>query len=99
MASARDNPGMDQAIAQALDMVLPNCVMGLGSGRAATAFVLALGERVRQGLNIRAVPTSNATAQLAGELGIPLTTLAEVDQLDIAVDGADEVDPQANLIK
>src|SRR5262249_49273638 len=73
---------------------------GLGSGRAATAFVKALAERVQAGrLKVRGVPTSRATADLAGQLGIPLTTLAEVERLDADVDGADEVDPHLDLIK
>jgi ribose 5-phosphate isomerase A len=74
-------------------------VIGLGSGRAAFAFVHALSEHVRGGLRIRGVPTSQGTADLADQLGIPLTTLADVEGLDVAVDGADEVDPQLRLIK
>ena len=61
-----------------------------------------LGERVRSGLSIRGVPTSEGTAQLARQLGIPLVTLEELDgptPIDLAVDGADEVDPQLNLVK
>src|SRR2546423_1046950 len=73
--------------------------VGLGTGRAASAFVHALAERVRQGLTIRCVPTSEATRRLAETLGLSLTTLAEVGDLDLTVDGADEVDPQLHLIK
>jgi ribose 5-phosphate isomerase A len=83
----------------ALIMVENNSRIGLGTGRAATEFVKALGQRVREGLQIQAVPTSQATAQLATELGIPLLPLAEALPLDITVDGADEVDPRLNLIK
>lgn len=83
----------------AIAMIRDGDAIGLGTGRAATAFVRALGERVRAGLNVRGVPTSAATAALAREVGIPLTTLADVDQLVITFDGADEVDPQLNLIK
>jgi len=83
----------------ALAMVSDGQVLGLGTGRAATDFVKALGQRVRAGLRVRGVPTSQTTADLAKQLGIPLTTLAEIAELDIAFDGADEVDPQLRLIK
>jgi ribose 5-phosphate isomerase A len=83
----------------ALERVADGQVLGLGTGRAATEFVKGLGDRVRGGLRVRGVPTSQATADLATRLGIPLTTLAEVDTLDIAFDGADEVDPRLQLIK
>jgi ribose 5-phosphate isomerase A len=84
---------------QALAYVADGQVLGLGTGRAATAFIMALGERVRAGLRIRGVPTSQVTADLAGQLGIPLVSLADVECLDLAFDGADEVDPQLRLIK
>ncbi len=83
----------------ALDLIQDGMVLGLGTGRAATAFVKALGERVSHGLKIRGVPTSERSAALAKQLGIPLVTLEDVEYLDIDVDGADEVDPQLNLIK
>jgi ribose 5-phosphate isomerase A len=84
---------------RALDFVTEGSVIGLGSGRAATAFVRSLGERVRGGFRIRGVPTSQATAEVAREVGVPLTSLAEAATLDLTVDGADEVDPQLDLIK
>jgi ribose 5-phosphate isomerase A len=84
---------------RALEMIADGAAVGLGSGRAATEFVHALGRRVQAGLRIRGVPTSEATAELARRLGIPLGSLEEIESLDIAVDGADEVDPQLNLIK
>jgi ribose 5-phosphate isomerase A len=87
------------AVAKALEFVRAGTVVGLGSGRAASAFIRTLGERVRQGLDVRGVPTSEATAKLATDVGIPLTTLDQVDQLDLTVDGADEVDPRLDLIK
>jgi len=87
------------AAQRALDFVQNDTAIGLGSGRAASAFVRALGERVRTGLNVRGVPTSQATAVLAREVGVPLTTLEDDPDLDLTVDGADEVDPQLNLIK
>jgi ribose 5-phosphate isomerase A len=61
--------------------------------------VRALGQRVAGGLDVRGVPTSETTAALARQLGIKLVTLDEVDAVDVAVDGADEVDPRADLIK
>jgi ribose 5-phosphate isomerase A len=73
--------------------------VGLGTGRAATAFVRALGARVRGGLKIVAVPTSESTRTFAESLGIPLTTLADAGILDLTIDGADEVDPRLDLIK
>lgn len=83
----------------ALDFVKSGQTLGLGTGRAAEAFVHALGERVAQGLDVRAVPTSVRTEALARELGIPLLTLAEARRLDVTFDGADEVDPQLDVIK
>lgn len=74
-------------------------VLGLGTGRAASGFVREVGARVREGLAIRGVPTSRATRRLAVSLGIPLIGLDEAVRLDLAVDGADEVDPEWNLIK
>ena len=84
---------------QALAMIEDGTVIGLGTGRAATEFVKALGGKVRDGLKIRGVPTSAATAVLAKELGIPLTTLEESGELAITFDGADEVAPNNDLIK
>jgi ribose 5-phosphate isomerase A len=84
---------------KALEFVRPDAVVGLGSGRAAMEFVRALGRKVAAGFNVRGVPTSIATADLARQVGVPLTTLEEVVVLDVAIDGADEVDPQLNLIK
>ncbi len=89
-----------QLIAQrALEFVPEGSSIGLGTGRAATAFIHALGEKVRAGFRVRGVPTSEASAQLATKLGIPLTTLDECPALDVDLDGADEVDPAGNLIK
>ncbi len=74
-------------------------MVGLGTGHAATEFIHGLGARVKAGLRVRGVPTSQASADLARRLNIPLTTLDEVDAIDVDVDGADEVDPACNLIK
>ena len=83
----------------ALDFVKSGQTLGLGTGRAAEAFVRALGERVAKGLDVRGVPTSVRTEALARELGIPLLTLAKAGQLDVTFDGADEVDPKLDVIK
>jgi ribose 5-phosphate isomerase A len=87
------------AAERALEFVKQGDRIGLGTGHAASAFAVALAARVRQGLDVRAVPTSQATAEQARGLGIPLTQLEDVDALDLTVDGADEVDPQLDLIK
>lgn len=84
---------------KALEYVRDGQTLGLGTGRAATAFVRALGARVKQGLKVRGVPTSEATAKLARELGIPLLTLEDAGELDVTFDGADEVNPRLDLIK
>lgn len=83
---------------RALDLVRDDTIVGLGSGRAATAFVKALGARVFSGLRIKGVPTSDGTAALARSVGIPLVGL-DAGDLDIDVDGADEVAPNLDLIK
>jgi ribose 5-phosphate isomerase A len=87
-------------IDRALELLPDNAVIGLGSGRAARAFVRALGERVRAGtVRVRGVPTSEETAALAREVGVPLMTLADAGVLDMTIDGADEVDSNLDLIK
>src|SRR5438270_847610 len=83
--------------AAALAEVKPGHVVGLGTGQAATAFIHALGKAVQEGLRVTAVPTSEASAALARNLGVPLVN--EPVTLDVAVDGADEVDPQLDLVK
>ena len=89
-----------QAAARAaVALVEPGNVVGLGSGSTANWMIRLLGERVREGLKIIGVPTSQKTKQLAEQAGIPLATLDERPQIDIDIDGADEVDPQLNLIK
>ena len=90
---------MQKIAERALEFITDNEVVGLGTGRAATAFIQALGARVQRGLPVHGVPTSKASAALAQQLGIPLTSLDETPEIDITVDGADEVDPQLNLIK
>ena len=88
-----------QAAARALDFVKSGMKLGLGTGSTAKHFVELLGERVRDGLEVIGVPTSEATRNDAIRCGVRLTTLDEVDRLDLTVDGADEIDPALNLIK
>jgi ribose 5-phosphate isomerase A len=83
----------------AAKLVRDGDVVGLGTGSTAYFAVVALGERVKAGLNIVGIPTSVATADLARKVGIPLTTLDEHPEIDITIDGADEIDPHLNLIK
>lgn len=73
--------------------------IGLGSGSTVYWMIRKLGEFVQQGLDIEGIPSSNQTAQWAKEFGVPLTDFAKVDQLDITIDGADEVDRDFHLIK
>jgi len=88
-----------QAAARALDFVQNGMKLGLGTGSTAKHFVELLGARVRDGLDVIGVPTSEATRSDAIRCGIRLTTLDEIDRLDLTVDGADEIDPSLNLIK
>lgn len=88
-----------QAAARALQEVRDGMKLGLGTGSTAKHFVELLGERVRAGLKVVGVPTSEATRADAQRCGIPLTTLDELDHLDLTVDGTDEIDPALNLIK
>lgn len=85
----------------ALEMIENDMLVGLGTGSTATLFIDALGRALRDGRlrGIRGVPTSKQSEQQARGLGIPIVSLAEVGQIDIDVDGADEIDPKLNLIK
>ena len=84
----------------AAELVENDMVIGLGTGSTAAFLVHALAQRLQQGLKIvGAVPTSQETAHLASSLGIPLVSLDQYPLLDLAIDGADEIDPQLNLIK
>src|SRR5580658_936270 len=87
------------AAAQALTFVRPGMRLGLGTGSTAAHFVELLGERVRVGLDVVAVPTSEVTRAQAERLGIALTTLDATPDLDLTVDGADEIAPDLTLIK
>ncbi|MEN9938178.1 MAG: hypothetical protein RLZZ387_4757 [Chloroflexota bacterium] len=90
-----------QAAERALAYVASGMRLGLGTGSTATAMLYALAERIADGRlsNIVGVPTSERTAELSRRLGIPLATLAEQPELDLAIDGADEVTPELHLIK
>ena len=88
-----------QAAARALEHVRDGMKLGLGTGSTAKHFVELLGEKVAAGMRVIGVPTSEATRADAERCKIPLTTLDEVDRLDLTVDGADEIDPAFNLIK
>lgn len=87
------------AAACAIEFVRPGMKLGLGTGSTARHFVELLGEKVRAGLEVVGVPTSEATKADAQRCGVPLTTLDETPELDLTVDGADEIDPKLNLIK
>jgi ribose 5-phosphate isomerase A len=81
------------------DLVADGNVVGLGTGSTAKFAIERLGERVREGLHMLGIPTSIESEELARRLGIPLTTLEENPDIDITIDGADEVDPHFDLIK
>jgi ribose 5-phosphate isomerase A len=94
-----DDPGVVAVAEYALGMITGGAKVGLGSGRASTAFIARLGARVRQGLTIVGVATSEASARQARALGIPLVEIDEGLELDLTVDGADEVSPDLDLVK
>lgn len=87
------------AAEKAVEWIKDGMVVGLGTGSTAYWALSKIGERIQDGLDIKGVASSRVTEQLAKELGIPLTTFAEVDAVDITIDGADEVDRDYNLIK
>jgi len=89
----------EAAARASLRFVRDGDIVGLGSGSTAAYAVRLLGERVRAGLKIRGIPTSSQTRELATSLGIPLTTFDEVQEINVTIDGADEVDPQLCLTK
>ncbi len=84
---------------KAVEFVKDDMVVGLGTGSTIYWTILKIAERMKEGLRIYGVPTSKDTEQLAIKLGIPLVDLSELTKLDIAIDGADEVDPSLALIK
>lgn len=84
---------------KAVDYIKDGMTLGLGSGSTVYWMLKKLGERVKEGLTVKGVPSSLQTEEWAKAFSIPLTTLSESRQLDLAIDGADEVDPSFNLIK
>jgi ribose 5-phosphate isomerase A len=88
-----------RAAERAIALVHDGMTLGLGTGSTAVHFIDLLGQRVKDGLRVECVPTSEATRAQAARLGIPLTDLERRPFLDLAVDGADEIDPDLRLIK
>lgn len=87
------------AAREAVKYVEPHKIIGLGTGSSANFAIREIGKMVAGGLEIKAVPTSGKTAELAKSLGIPLIEIDEVDEIDLTIDGADEFDAELNLIK
>lgn len=84
---------------KAAEYVKDGMIVGLGTGSTVFYTIVRLGELIKQGLSIRGIPTSVQTEKLAQESGIPLVSFHEVDHIDVAIDGADEVNPELALIK
>ncbi|MGE0471340.1 MAG: ribose-5-phosphate isomerase RpiA [Nitrospira sp.] len=98
--TSHDLDGFKKAAAlKAIEFVRDGMVVGLGTGSTAKHLVIALGEQVRAGMKLRGVPTSQETAALAREVGIPILDSENRWEIDVAIDGADQVDPGFNLIK
>jgi ribose 5-phosphate isomerase A len=88
-----------QAALAALDEIRSGMIVGLGTGSTAAHFIRELGAKVRAGLKVAGIPTSEDSRRLAEEVGVPLTTFKEHPEIDVTVDGADEVSPALDLIK
>jgi len=94
------NDAEKQAAARAsLKYVGDGQIVGLGTGSTANFAIRMLGDRVRKGMKIRGIPSSIASRDLASQVGIPLITFDDAQQIDVTIDGADEFDPSLNLIK
>jgi ribose 5-phosphate isomerase A len=89
----------EAAARASLKFVKDGQVVGLGTGSTAAYFIKLLAEQVKNGLRIRGIPTSVKSGELAASLGIPVITLDDCQEIDVTVDGADEVDPELRLIK
>jgi len=87
------------AAEKAVELIEDGMIIGLGTGSTVKYALKKIGERVAKGLDIKGIPTSNQTKKLAMEYQIPLTTLDEHDEIDLTIDGADEIDSDLNLIK
>lgn len=96
---ANTDDAKKQAAQKALDFVRDGMVVGLGSGSTATHFIRLLGERVKNGLNIRGIPSSQSSSELAKSFSIPIIDFHESAVIDVTVDGADEIAPGLALIK
>lgn len=97
-----ENPavsGKKIAAGKAIEYIKDGMTVGLGTGSTAYWAIQGIGEMVKKGLSIRAIATSVQSENLARELNIPIVPFAEIDHLDVTIDGADEVDQQLNLIK
>jgi ribose 5-phosphate isomerase A len=87
------------AAAKSLEFIADGMTVGLGTGSTATLFIRLLGERVKRGLKIRGIASSNASKELAESLSIPIVTFQQFSEIDVAIDGADEIAPGLALIK
>lgn len=87
------------AAEKAVELIQDGMIVGLGTGSTAYFAIQKIGQRIQEGLNIKAVASSKASEDLAHQFGIPLIPFADVEVIDITIDGADEVDPKLNLIK
>jgi ribose 5-phosphate isomerase A len=87
------------AARKSLDFVEDGMVIGLGTGSTASCFIRLLGERVKHGLKIRGIPTSKTSKELAESLSIPIVNFQQCPEIDVAIDGADEIGPELALIK
>ncbi len=99
IAGGPDDPSVHAVATKALELIADGARVGLGSGRAASVFITKLGLRRQNGLRVIGVPTSQASADTAMKAGVPLIDLGEDVQLDITIDGADEVAPNLDLVK
>src|SRR6267142_5625629 len=88
-----------QAALAALDEIRSGMIVGLGTGSTASHFIRELGARVRRGLKVAGISTSEESSRLAEDAGVPLTSFKEHPAIDVTVDGADEVSPALDLIK
>jgi ribose 5-phosphate isomerase A len=88
-----------RAAIQAIDFIHPGQIVGLGTGSTVYFALVELGRRVREGLDIVGIPTSEATERIAREFGIPIVPLTEIQEVDVVIDGADEIDEKFNMIK
>src|SRR5690554_5370842 len=83
----------------AVELIQDGMTVGLGTGSTAYWAIKRLGDKIKEGIKIKAIATSKESELLARELGIPIVNFSDVDHIDITIDGADEVDPEINLIK